>query len=132
MFEKDQEYRRRDIHNLYGGQEQGGISTPSKHKMIFLFTGESGKDHGYSDGWQNAEKFFYTGEGQIGDMTFIRGNRAIRDHLADGKDIHVFEQTSKGHVMYIGQMICTAFHHQQAPDTLGNMRQAIVFEFEPI
>ncbi len=132
MFEKDQEYRRRDIHNLYGGQEQGGISTPSKHKVIFLFTGEKGKDHGYSDGWQNTEKFFYTGEGQIGDMTFSRGNKAIRDHLADGKDIHVFEQTSKGYVRYLGQMICTAFHHKQAPDTVGKMRQAIVFELQPV
>ena len=31
--------RRRDIHTKFEGQRQGGISTPAKHPVIFLFTG---------------------------------------------------------------------------------------------
>jgi 5-methylcytosine-specific restriction protein A len=42
--------RRRDIHVVYGGQQQGGICTPSDHPVIFLFTGEAGGQHGYGDG----------------------------------------------------------------------------------
>src|SRR5690606_41262286 len=42
-------YRRRHLHQLYGGQEQGGISTPSGHNMIFLFTSDRGREHGYQD-----------------------------------------------------------------------------------
>ena len=30
--------RRRDIHSVYSGQEQGGISTPAAHPLIFIFT----------------------------------------------------------------------------------------------
>ena len=34
--------RRRDIHAEFGGQQQGGISTPDGTRFIFLFTGEMG------------------------------------------------------------------------------------------
>lgn len=52
MFVKGEVYRRRDLHALYGGQQQGGISTPSIHPIIFLFTSPLGEEYGYSDGWQ--------------------------------------------------------------------------------
>ena len=35
--------RRTDIHARFGGQQQGGISTPASSPIIFLFTGESGE-----------------------------------------------------------------------------------------
>jgi hypothetical protein len=43
--------RRADIHGPYGGQQQGGISTPSRYRCIFLFSSPSGRQHGYQDGW---------------------------------------------------------------------------------
>lgn len=105
MFVIGKVYRRRDLHAEFGGQEQGGISTPSDHNLIFLFTGESGKKYGYSDRWTNDGIFLYTGERQVGDMEFVRGNRAIRDHAEDGKDLHLFAQTpDKRFVRYEGQM----------------------------
>lgn len=63
-----------------------------------LFTGETGNQYGYIDGWSEEGVFFYMGEGQRGDMTFVRGNLAIRDHIANGKDIHLFESVRKGFV----------------------------------
>ncbi|WP_165406039.1 hypothetical protein [Bradyrhizobium genosp. SA-3] len=88
-------------------QERGGITTPNDCPFVFLFTGESGEQFGYSDGWRPDGIFAYTGEGQSGDMSFVRGNRAIRDHLADGRDLLLFEATrSKGNYRYIG---CFAF-----------------------
>ena len=74
-------YRRRDIHNAYGGQMQGGISTPRDFPMIFLFTGDSGPQYGYEDKFQDDGTFSYTGEGRRGPMRMEKGNRAIRDHL---------------------------------------------------
>ena len=85
--------RQRDIHQVFGGQERGGITTPSDCPFVFLFTGESGEQFGYSDGWRPDGVFAYTGEGQQGDMTFVRGNRAIRDHMTDGRDLLLFEAT---------------------------------------
>lgn len=84
VFVPGQLYRRRDLHQKYGDQRQGGISTPAKAPFILLITGESGKQHGYSDEWTNDGTFLYTGEGQRGEMKLIGGNRAIRDHREKG------------------------------------------------
>jgi len=35
--------------------------------------------------------FFYYGEGQIGDMRFIKANLALHDHAMNGEDVHLFE-----------------------------------------
>src|SRR5262249_11130921 len=61
-------HRRRDIHEVYGGQERGGIATPDGVPYVFLFTGETGEQYGYSDGWRPDGIFAYTGEGQHDNM----------------------------------------------------------------
>jgi 5-methylcytosine-specific restriction protein A len=67
-FIKGMQYKRKDIHDAFGGQRQGGISTPQKYPFIFLFTGGTGNKYGYKDEQINDDIFFYTGEGQEGDM----------------------------------------------------------------
>jgi hypothetical protein len=102
--------RQRDIHARFGGQAQGGISTPTGCPAIFLFTGESGERYGYSDDWGGDDVFLYTGEGQEGDMLFVRGNKAIRDHVSNGKDLLLFRAIRKGQgYRYLGQFICTSW-----------------------
>jgi 5-methylcytosine-specific restriction protein A len=97
-----------------------------------LFTGETGSQYGYIDGWSEEGVFFYTGEGQRGDMPFVRGNLAIREHIANGKDIHLFELVSRRFVKYLGQMMCTGFQERLGPDVDGNERKVIVFELAPL
>jgi HNH endonuclease len=132
MFIQGHLYRRSVLHDRYGGQRQGGISTPSLFPFIMLFTGESGEQHGYTDGWSADGLFLYTGEGQQGDMAFVRGNAAIRDHVTHGKDIHLFAQVRTGYIRYMGQMVCTGYHVQPGPDTSGRPRQMIIFELTPL
>jgi 5-methylcytosine-specific restriction protein A len=132
MFIQGYVYRRSDLHNQYGGQRQGGISTPSRYPIILLFTGESGEQHGYTDDWSADGLFLYTGEGQQGDMAFIRGNAAIRNHIDNGKDLHLFAQVKKGFVRYLGQMVCTGSHTKAGSDTTGHLRQMIIFELTPL
>jgi len=79
-------YRCRDLHKRFGGQRQGGISTPKSRNMILLFTGESGKQHGYDDDWTDDGIFLYTGEGQHGDMRFVAGNKVKNPSHASGYD----------------------------------------------
>lgn len=128
-FEVGRVYRRRDdIHARFGGQRQGGISTPSGVPYIFLFTGESGEQYGYRDGWNEDGVYLYTGEGQIGDMKFVRGNRAIRDHLSDGKDLLMFENVGRGKgVRFVGRFACASWETRIGPDLKGDDRQVIVF-----
>ena len=80
MFITGLSYHRQSLHEKYGGQCQGGISTPSHQKFIFLFSSPRAEEFGYEDGWSDEGIYLYTGEGQRGDMTFSRGNIAIRDH----------------------------------------------------
>ena len=127
MFEVGRIYnRRKDIHDAYGGQRQGGISTP-KGPYIFLFTSPSGEQYGYKDGWNENGVFLLTGEGQAGDMRFVRGNRSIRDHIQDGKDLLLFEFVNPGQYRHLGNFTCPSWEYQQGLDISKNDRQVIVF-----
>jgi hypothetical protein len=134
VFSPGRVYRRRDLHAKFGGQRQGGISTPARAPFIFLITGDSGKQHGYSDEWTDDGIFLYTGEGQRGDMRFVAGNRAVRDHLKDGKALQVFEQDKKDKLFlrYLGEMEYVEHAYREGPDTDGEQRKAIVFHLRPV
>jgi 5-methylcytosine-specific restriction enzyme A len=120
--------RRRHIHEKYGGQQQGGICTPANSPFIFLFTGESGEQYGYKDGPDEDGVFLYTGEGQVGPMQFVRGNKAIRDHEANGKDLLIFQAlgNNKGY-RFLGNYSCANYEFREAPDRDGTIRRVIVF-----
>jgi 5-methylcytosine-specific restriction protein A len=60
-FVKDKLYHRRSLHNQYGGNPQGGISNCRNHPIIFIFTGSSGEQYGYEDGWDKDGYIRYTG-----------------------------------------------------------------------
>ncbi len=123
--------RRNDIHVEFGGQQQGGISTPRDAPFVFLFTGEMGEQYGYEDGWSEGV-FLYVGEGQRGDMEFIRGNKAIRDHAIDGKELLLFEALKrKGDYRYAGKFDCAGWHMRDARDAEGATRRVIAFELVP-
>ena len=129
MFVEEQNYSRlKDIHLQYGGQRQGGISTPTNHPYVFIFTGKSGEQHGYDDGWKSEGVFLYTGEGQVGDMEFRAGNAAIRDHDANGKELLLFEALGKSKpVKFLGRFACQSWDTFQGPDRNGNLRSCIQF-----
>lgn len=127
-FERGRTYnRRQDIHGRYAGQQQGGIITPEKFPVVFIVTGEQGRAHGYADRLLPDGTFEYFGEGPIGDMKMVRRNAAIANHVAKGRDLLLFRNTGKG-LRFEGPMIYSGHHFETAPDRLGNMRQAIVFE----
>jgi 5-methylcytosine-specific restriction enzyme A len=128
QFTIGQEYRRRDLHGTYGGQRQGGISTPQQFPIILLFTGESGERYGYGDTFQEDGTFWYTGEGQVGDMEMVRGNRAIRDHEANARGCISLSPLGLGWVRYVGEATYLGVHDAIAPDRNGTPRRALVFE----
>lgn len=132
-FERGKVYnRRKDIHVHFGGQQQGGIATPAG-PFIFLFTGQQGNAYGYQDGMRPDGSFEYTGEGQTGDMTFTRGNKAIRDHVDNGKDLLLFETLkSKGQCRYVGSFLCDGWDLRMTSDKNGGLREAIVFKLIPL
>lgn len=131
-FEVGRTYnRRQDIHGHFAGQQQGGIITPTAHPLVIIITGEEGLEHGYADRSLPDGTFEYFGEGQIGDMQWLRGNRAIRDHSRDGKSLLLFRKTREG-LKFLDEMVYAGHHTERAPDREGNARDAIVFELRPL
>lgn len=126
--------RQNQIHGVFGGQQQGGISTPKEHPLVIAFTGEAGVSHGYHDFWDDDEVFHYFGEGQVGDMKYVAGNRAIGEHVKDGKTLVVFQMMGKGRpYRYIGRFMCLSSYVQPGtPDREGQLRSAIVFRLKSL
>lgn len=127
-------YRRQpDVHDRYGGQRQGGISAPADAPYVFLFTGDSGERYGYSDGWSGENLFLYTGEGQVGNMEFVRGNRRVRDHATEGRALLLFQNLGTGPgCRFLGQFECKDWEHREGPDREGEQRRVIVFHLVPV
>ncbi|MBZ0146440.1 MAG: HNH endonuclease, partial [Pseudorhodoplanes sp.] len=131
-FEVDRVYNRRnDIHARFGGQQQGGIITPSKHSLVIIITGEEGLEHGFADRTRDDGVFEYFGEGQVGDMQMQKGNRAIAEHSVGGKSLLLFRKAPEG-IRFVGEMLYEARHIERAPDRTGAERDAIVFELRPL
>jgi hypothetical protein len=123
-------HRRSEIHSSYGGNWQGGICPSSNYPYIFIFSGKSGHQHGYQDGWDNPNVFSYTGEGQIGDMQFTKGNLALRDHLQNGKRVFLFESVSKGYVKFVCEVEVFDADYFETHDSQGRLRVGIKFFFK--
>jgi 5-methylcytosine-specific restriction protein A len=123
--------RRNDIHARFGGQQQGGIITPKDYPLVIIITGEEGLQHGYADRLRPDGVFEYFGEGQVGDMQLISGNKAVAEHSASGESLLLFRKTVTG-LRFEGEMICDTFHYERSLDRQGNERNAIVFELRPL
>ncbi len=119
--------RRSDIHKNFGGNIQSGIANSPKHPFIFLFSAIKGEEYGYKDGWISETDYVYSGEGQTGNQEFKRGNRAIRDHVANGKQLHLFERHGLGTYKYVGEFALVSHEFVNAKDFNDNSRQLIKF-----
>jgi predicted restriction endonuclease len=126
-FIPNQLYKRSLIHDEYGGNRQGGISPSAKVPYIFIFSGKSGAQYGYRDGWDNHNIFSYTGEGQEGDMQFIKGNLALKDHINRGKRVFLFEIEGGGLVKFSSEMEFYDADYFETPDKNGSNRIGIRF-----
>ena len=53
-------YKRKELHDQFGGNRQSGISAPAKLPVIFLINSSGGDENGYEDGWMEDKKIIYT------------------------------------------------------------------------
>lgn len=124
--------RRQVLHGRFGGQEQGGISTPTGGKMVLLLANSVGLRYGYDyDGWKEDGSYHYTGQGQTGDQRFTATNRAVLD---PGRVIHLFEEAARTVVRYVGLFKPDSnepYYRADALDAEKQLRSAIVFRLWP-
>ncbi len=125
--------RQTEIHDLFGGGRQSGISPSAQSPAIFIFTGDSGEQYGYEDNHGENGVFTYTGEGQLGDMTLTKGNLAILQHAETGRALYLFKALGKGlGQRYIGEFTCASHEWRTGPDKRGTDRKIVVFNLVPV
>lgn len=65
-------------------------------------------------------------------MEFVRGNRALCDHVRDGKKLLVFQALGQGIHRFLGQFVCIGYDiAPNHPNRNGRLRDAIVFRLQP-
>jgi hypothetical protein len=126
---------RRELQQRYGGAPFGGIEPSRSTPNVLLFTDPAnGEKHGYFDGWADDGCFHYTGEGQHGDQRFREGNKAVRDHAAEGRSLRLFRANGP-EVTYLGAFMTDTerpYYFTDAPETGGGpLRTVIVFRLLP-
>jgi hypothetical protein len=127
-----QQIKRSELQDRYGGRRQGGISPSKQTPHVFLFTDPvRGARHGYIyDGQGEGDLYNYTGEGQEGDQRMVQGNRAIRDHRQEGRELHLFD-VSGGLATYVGEFEYVGHESADAPATRRReQRKVIVFHLQ--
>lgn len=131
----DEEIRRKELHDRYGGGRQGGIAPCAVSKNVLVFTSpDSGNQHGYFDRWEG-DDFMYCGEGQAGDQQLSHGNAAILNHRKDGRALRLFEG-ARGTVRYIGEFeldLNDPYTWETSPATGGGAdRKVVMFRLHPL
>jgi hypothetical protein len=128
------ELSRREVHERYGGRQQGGISPSRTAPVVMFFTDPAtGHQHGYYDGWDADGYFEYVGEGQTGDQRFVQGNKAILTHAADARSLEGF-LANRSIVTYLGEfeLVDTYFRDAHETGDETKIRQVIVFRLRPL
>jgi len=128
-----QVYIRKEINNMLGGQEQGGISTPRSAPCVLLFRRKNALGYMQDDGWQLDGFYHFTGQGQSFDMQMKRGNKSVRNHLEAGKVLMVFESAKPTEGLYRFQGFMNYVdHYHKDIDASGKKRRVIVFRLAPV
>src|SRR5215211_1952899 len=127
---------RREVSQQYGGGWYGGIEPSRRTPNVLIFSKpEVSERYGYAyDGWHPDGTYHYTGEGQQGDQEFVQGNRAIRDHVEDGRALRLFWSQGTG-TTYLGEFTLPEdepYRMADAPDRDGARRSVIVFRLQPV
>ena len=92
--------KRSEVHDRFGGSRQKGIASAPKVRSVLLFSSKAGERYGYGhDGPRSDGSYHYTGEGQVGDQHFVRGNNTV---LKTDRPLRLFKEVSKGHCQYLG------------------------------
>ena len=126
FFEKDNLYKRSQLHDEFGGNRQRGISPSVNYSIIFLFTDPRKKQKLYIDEWKD-NHFYYSGEGTKGDMKMTEGNRSVWNHVDNNKQIHLFEKLKTSQYKYIGQLELEDLNYYESKDKEGVLRQSFQF-----
>ncbi|MFJ6776706.1 restriction endonuclease, partial [Kitasatospora sp. NPDC091257] len=127
---------RSELHAMYGGNRQSGISISAQAGMIHLFSDPIHvENYGMPDGLDEEGIYLYTGAGQKGDQTLTQGNRALLTHKDANRDVFIWRREKQGAYRCVGQFEVDQeqpFISTDAFDADGELRTVIVFRLRPV
>ncbi len=124
--------RRYDVHRRLGGQWQYLISTPVATPFVIAFTSVAGLKRGCLDYWDDRGFFHYFGQGQLGDMELEGGNKALLNHVVNGKRLLVFQSLGSRQHRFLGEFVCVGHEWlPDVPDSEDKLRLAVAFKLLP-
>lgn len=141
-----QTFTRQELSSIFGGALYSGI-VPSKTTLnVLLYSDASkGEANGYFDSIEFEDEHgplvHYTGEGQTGPQEMTKGNKAILNHVKDGRALHLFWAVGKVKGsdtrlhQYVGQFEIDPvkpYFTRTSPDKDGNNRPVIVFRLRAV
>jgi hypothetical protein len=127
---------RKELHQRWGGRQQGGISPSRTTPNIFIFWSPAvGEKYGYYDEFRDDGHFYYTGAGQFGDQRMRDANLALLQHVRDGRRVHLFAGAG-GEVEYVGELEIDEdepYYETEAQETDSDeLRRVFVFRFRQL
>ena len=123
MFEINKIYTHEQIFKPMRGinvhkSEQKYIILISSPKSVYLDDDANHGDEGFS----------YIGEGQSGDQTFTRGNKALLEYSSAYAPIYYFKKLKPNKYLFFGDVICKDWSYKdQQIGADGNLRKVIEF-----
>ena len=127
-------YQRTTLHKRFGGNNTAGIVPSKSEPVVLLFHTEEGTQQFYGDGFDTEGVYWYSGMGALGDMEWNYANRAVRDHLQDGRDLYLFERAQRqGGLWRLAHLMhCIGLREESRRDRKGVLRRAFVFGLVPV
>jgi len=127
-------YRRRDLHERFGGNPMVGIAPSPSEPVVLLFHTKETSQQFYGDEFDKNGVYWYSGKGARGDMPWNPANVAVRDHENDRRDLLFFERAQRkdGLWRFTHVMNCIEHRIERRPDIDGAERNAIMFGLVPI
>lgn len=127
-----------DLYEYFQCANEGGMRYSSKTDTLLLITKSSGtsslKKNFYSDKWDETHsRFYFTGEGRIGDQKLTRQNKRLAEYLTNTTRLFLFEQNAANSYIFYGEVILDGnFEKSMQPDSNGQMRMVYLFPLKII
>lgn len=127
-----------DLYKYFQCANEGGMRYSSKTDTLLLITKSGsassfGKQF-YDDKWDEAHsRFYFTGEGRIGDQKLTRQNKRLAEYLTNTTRLLLFEQNATNSYIFHGEVVLDGeVEKNRQLDSNGQMRLVYIFPLKII
>lgn len=135
-FGVGQQYIRKDLHDVCGGNHQPGISPVTDLSAIFLFGSPTKNEPWYEDEWLSDDHFRLTGVGREGNQAWDGSvNKSLANHEEADRRVFLFErvpETNPTVVTYVGEFEYVDHRETKLADVNDEQRQVYQFKLRPV